>query len=279
MHPPVAASAVTVSLLLISVALAQSGPVVAGGSGPDGSTVAEAATVPSQAAGVMWPENGGTLRVGGDLFAIVEHEGETYRSGAALIDTPLPVGYPAPTPAGAIELKAYPTVRRAQVAGEQNPDLGQNSSFWPLFEHIKKHDIAMTSPVEMDYDGLERDDASPRESDWTMSFLYRTPDMNSAGTEGRVVVADLPPVTMLAVGYTGSYSVGKVSVEVEKLYLWLDAHPEYRAIGSPRAMFYNGPDTPAARRWAEVQLPVERTAMPSALAAPNTSGTPATVAP
>jgi len=279
MHAPIAAVAITVSLLLIRVAAAQGGAIEAVGIGPDRSGVADVAAVPLQVGGVMWPESGGALRVGGDLFAIVEHEGETFRCGAALIDTPLPKGYPAPTPAGAIELKAYPTVRRAQVAGERNPDLGQNSSFWPLFEHIKKHDIAMTSPVEMDYDGLERHDAAPRESDWTMSFLYRTPEMNGTGTEGRVVVADLPPVTMLAIGYTGSYSVGKVNVEVEKLYVWLDAHPEYRAIGPPRAMFYNGPDTPAARRWAEVQLPVERTAMPSALAAPSNSGTPDTSAP
>lgn len=207
---------------------------------------------------VMWPETGKTLRVGGDLFVTVQHEGDTFRSGTALIDTPLPEGYPAPTPPAAIELKAYPTVRRAQVTGKSNPDLGQSSAFWPLFQHIKKHDIAMTSPVEMDYHGLDRDTKSPRETDWTMSFLYRTPEMNEPGTEDAVVVADLPPVTMLAIGYSGSYSVGKVNQEIEKLYRWLDEHPEYRATGSPRGMFYNGPDTPPAKRWAEVQLPVER---------------------
>ncbi len=210
-------------------------------------------------AAALWPQSGETLRVGGDLFTSVVPDGAFFRCGPAFIDTPLPDGYPAPTPAGAIDIKSYPTVRRAQVSGESNPDLGQNSAFWPLFQHIKKHDIAMTSPVEMNYPSLDRSTETPRETDWTMSFLYRSPDMNATGTEGRVVVEDLPPVTMLAIGYTGSYSVAKVDLEVEKLYQWLDSNPEYRPVGPPRAMFYNGPSTAPSRRWAEVQLPIERT--------------------
>ena len=38
-----------------------------------------------------------------------------YFSGIYRVTTPLPVGYPPPTPPGVIEVKSYPEVRRADV--------------------------------------------------------------------------------------------------------------------------------------------------------------------
>src|SRR5690606_29870082 len=46
-------------------------------------------------------------RVGGDLEVSVEQRGFSYLAGNASITTPLPEGYPAPTPPGAIDIKQY----------------------------------------------------------------------------------------------------------------------------------------------------------------------------
>ncbi|MCW5753616.1 MAG: heme-binding protein [Phycisphaeraceae bacterium] len=211
-------------------------------------------------------------RVGGDLNATITQDGDLITFGSARIDTPLPEGYPPPTPPGAIDLKKYPSLRRAVVRGNGSPDLGMNLAFWPLFRHIERHDIAMTSPVEMDYatvlfpeftehhltgdaDYLNRGSA-PSENAWSMAFLYRTPDMGAPGLEGRVEVEDTPPLTVIAIGFQGNYGRALVRRQLSALYDWLADHPEWEVAGPPRALFYNGPEQRPAYRWAEAQLPI-----------------------
>lgn len=224
------------------------------------------------------PESWTVKRVGGDLDAKIQKIPAGFRSGTARITTPLPQGYPDPTPPGAIDLKKYPAARRAQVTSSADSNVGSNMAFWPLFQHIKKHDIEMTSPVEMDFTfenttaaetGAEAS-ADAEGSDpaakgavavpktWTMSFLYRTPDMNKVGTEGAVEVVDREPVTVLSVGLQGPYGTVIVSRGVEKLTDWLSANTEWERAGEPRAFYYNGPEAKNSDKWAEVQVPVRR---------------------
>ena len=59
------------------------------------------------------PPSGQSIRIVGDSPAPVL-EGENWKSGVMGIEAPLPDGYPAPTPADCIEIKTYPTVRRAE---------------------------------------------------------------------------------------------------------------------------------------------------------------------
>jgi len=117
-------------------------------------------------------------RVGGDTKAQIEIKNGEYRYGPSRIESPLPAGYPEPTPPGAIDLKRYPTVRRAEYVSSGSPGIGMNMGFFPLFNHIKRNDIAMTSPVEMDYrdtfDPATGKQAPKESMSWTMSFLYRT---------------------------------------------------------------------------------------------------------
>lgn len=225
---------------------------------------ATAASVPTL------PAPGATLRVGGEMDAKVKQEGENFYFGAASITTPLPVGYPAPTPPGAIDLKSYPSVRRAEVRGEMAPDVASNVAFFPLFRHIQRRNIEMTSPVEMDYvglaDGLERadhapaaDDEAPKGGSWTMSFLYRKAEQGPTGPDEqnqRVVVVDTAPVTMLAIGLRGPYSVARIRAALGELDRWLADHPQFEVAGEARAMYYNGPEKRNADKWAEAQLPV-----------------------
>lgn len=233
---------------------------------------------------VKMPKPGELMRIAGDMDVKIEEiptntqeGGKTisfnmYRMGDMRITTPLPEGYPAPTPPKAIDIKGYPLVRRAQVSGEANPDIGMNVGFWPLFNHIKNRDIAMTSPVEMEYgsseakteskeqsSGSDATDAAKRQ--WTMAFLYRTTDMGQTGTADdnkKVEVVDVPPMTVMAMGFKGIYSRGMFDMTVKQLRAELAKLPEWEAEGEPRALYYNGPEVPNGRKWGEVQIPIKR---------------------
>lgn len=199
-------------------------------------------------------------RVGGDAQAIAEFVNGEFRSGDCRIPTPLPDAYPPPTPPGAIELKYYPPVRRAGISGTMSPDWGMNFAFFPLFNHIKRRDIAMTSPVEMNYDGLGAP-GTAKPTGWTMSFLYRTLALGLEGVDSkdeRVLVEDLPPTTVVAIGMRGSYKLQRVNTGLAALRDWLSSQGDWEEAGDPRALFYNGPEVRSVDKWLEVQLPVRR---------------------
>jgi len=215
-------------------------------------------------AGTSWkPDEAadiGVVRVGGDLHTATEFAAGEFRSGVCRIPTPLPEGYPAPTPPDAIELKHYPPVRRAGIGGSMSPDWGMNFAFFPLFNHIKRREIAMTSPVELDYAGLDAPGAT-RPTEWTMSFLYRTPELGPTGIDAadtRVLVEDITPVTVVALGLRGPYKLERVTSGLVVLRDWLAGQSEWEEAGDPRAFFYNGPEVRARDKWSEVQLPVRR---------------------
>lgn len=252
---------------------------------PGATPVAESAA-PADAPTPIIPEAGTARRVGGDLSAVVTRRGEgedvVYRAGNSVIDTPLPVGYPDPTPPGAIDLKHYPSVRRAEVSGTARDD---GSGFWPLFRHIQRRDIAMTSPVEMEYRTVadagdpdaERAAIQREQSRWTMAFLYRKPEQGDTGTDpkdARVKILDTEPVLVLSVGMRGEYSRSLIARGERLLDDWLESQPDpasnpalpqgrWERAGEARAFYYNGPSLIQSRKWSEIQVPVRwRSAMP-----------------
>lgn len=214
------------------------------------------------------PAPGTARRVGGDRSAAITGQDGDFRAGPCRIDTPLPAGYPPPTPPGAIDLKTYPGVRLAEVTGTGNPDAGMNRAFWPLFNHIKKHDIAMTSPVEMSYGGLTPD--APRSPDaWSMAFLYRTPDLNATGQDGQVTVRDAQPVTVVAFGLRGDYSMALVERGMLAIEDWFASNPDWEPAGNWRTLYYNGPALRFWNKWAEVQMPVRPAVRAASAATPH----------
>ncbi len=200
-------------------------------------------------------------RVGGDMHAMTTGSSGDYRFERSRVDTELPEDYPAPTPPGAIDIKKYPAARRAEVTGRMNADMGMNLGFWPLFQHIQRNEIAMTSPVEMDYRAWSNTRGENPDA-WTMSFLYRTPDMGSVGSDGRVRVVDTKPVIMLSIGMNGPYRLAAVRTGLARLQEWLASQSEWAAVegADPRAMYYNDPSVPDRFKWMEVQMPVRRVA-------------------
>jgi hypothetical protein len=196
-------------------------------------------------------------RVAGDMDVASEYRDGEWRCGRSRIESPLPEGYPAPTPPGAIELKRYPTVRRAEISSNGSPDRGQWSGFWPLFQHIKSRDIAMTSPVEMDYRDWSADDERPQ-GRWTMSFLYRTADLGPTGLAGDVLVVDAAPRTVISIGLRGPYGTRTIGRGLDELHAWLAGQDEWVIDGDPRAFYYNGPYIRDGLKWSEAQIPVRR---------------------
>jgi hypothetical protein len=201
------------------------------------------------------PAPGQSTRVGGDTAIATTGSDGDLRADGLRIDTPLPVGYPPPTPPGAIDLKTYPSLRLAEVASTGNPDRQMNRAFWSLFNHIKQHDIAMTSPVEMTFEDPRA--ARTSGTGWTMAFLYRTPDMNRVGEEGEVLVRDAQPLTVVAVGLKGNYSMALVDRGMVQIEDWLAENPQWKPAGTWRTLYYNGPKLAWWNKWAEVQMPIE----------------------
>jgi len=164
-----------------------------------------------------------------------------------------PEGFPDFTPVGEIEVKAYPVYRlaRTEMAG-RGPLSG--GAFWTLFHHIKKHDIAMTSPVQMDY----RADGNGKPVEGSMAFLYGSTSLGSEGREGRIEVLDAPAGLVVTLGMRGNKTEARVLDARKRLERWLDAHRErYESSGELRTMEYNSPFVPADRRYFEVQIPVK----------------------
>ena len=215
-------------------------------------------------------------RVGGNRDATIEVVDGVYRFKQAMIESPLPEGYPEPTPFGAIDIKQYPSVRRAELTSKDDSDTGMTAGFFPLFNHIKKRNIAMTAPVEMDYPGLYKDfmkDEPAAEGDTTMSFLYRSASLGPVGEDGKIVVRDTAPVTVLRIGARGAFDATK---EFETLREWLKGQDEWVVAGDPRMFVYNGPFIDPDWRWNEVQVPIRRKSVDTA---PTAAPAPAAAAP
>lgn len=233
----------------LAAGIVASDPAPSGGDAAPATVAAEADTV----APIIPVEVGPN-----PVESFTNRRGETgYRSGPCVVDTPLPVDYPRPTAPGAIEIKFYPSVRRAEVKGKGTSDdgmrgRGSSGAFWPLFRHIQRRDIAMTSPVETDYS----------ENGWTMSFLYREPTMGDTGADGSVRIYDAPPVTVVSIGVQGDLDGQQAQTLVERLDAWAASSSEWRRAGDARKLGYNGPDVRARNRWHEVQLPIERRTPP-----------------
>jgi len=207
-----------------------------------------------------WPTHESpVVRVGGDRAARatserVTKDGETFdswRHDACAIDTPLPEGYPPPTPPGAVDLKLYPLARRAEV---ERP-ASSLAAFYPLLRHIQSRQIAMTSPVEMDF-APGADGALETES---MSFLYRRADQGPAGdAEEKVVVRDRAEQVVLSIGVRGPLGPEAFERALAELRATKAEHPEWVETGTVRTFEYNSPFVPPADRWAEVQMTLTR---------------------
>jgi len=179
-----------------------------------------------------------------------------YQKPTMVSEAKLPDGFPPPGPVGEVIVKTYPAHRLAKTRAEAGAD---DKMFMKLFGHIKRNDIAMTAPVTMDWAG----DPAERKGPDTMAFLYAKPDLGRPGpdpADASVVVEDVPEVTVASIGVRGAYGKKTFKAGHEPLEAWLQAHPEWTVAGPPRMLAYNSPFVPWFAKYAEVQVPVRRTA-------------------
>lgn len=166
------------------------------------------------------------------------------------------------TPAGEIEIKELPVRTGLVVPGESDPFTGRDENFRKLFKFIKENDVAMTVPVEAGAEGR------------AMSF-YAGSEVTTgtlASTE-QVKVESMPTVTVLSAGARGSYTQERYEEGKKALADWLAAHPEWEAVGSPYAVYWNAPFMPGIFKRSEVHQVIREAAsdVPPLLAIPVTT--------
>jgi uncharacterized surface protein with fasciclin (FAS1) repeats len=167
------------------------------------------------------------------------------------VEAELPLGWPRTAPVGEVVLKAYPRYRMAKTGMAKRG--GTTTPFFALFNHIKRNEIAMTAPVQMDYsEGNERQAS--------MAFLYAYPTQGDSGQDARddrVDVVDIAPSMAISIGGRGYEMAQTIATMRARLDAWLAANADaYEAAGPLRTMGYNSPMVPANRRYYEVEMPV-----------------------
>lgn len=186
-----------------------------------------------------------------DLVARVQ-ESLTFRPW---MEAKLPVGFPQFTPVHRIEVKTLPGYRMARVSMTKKSGAKESGTFWSLFSHIKRNDIAMTAPVQVDYSD---DSADAKEA--SMAFLYGSQELGPVGVDSkdaRVEVTDIKPHQVVSIGVRGRMSEKSVAAAHAALLFWLERNKnKFVADGSLRKMGYNSPFMPDSRKYFEVQIPV-----------------------
>ena len=158
-----------------------------------------------------------------------------------------PKGFPEYTPVGEVEIRHYPAYRMARTKTTSN------TAFWTLFQHIKKNEIAMTAPVQMEY----RSGTSGGGREESMAFLYADPSLGRAGAEGSVEVVDVPETTVVSTGVRGARTAQNLAAARARLDRWLkENQARYPSAGDLRVMAHNSPFVPSQRQYFEVQIPV-----------------------
>jgi hypothetical protein len=173
------------------------------------------------------------------------------------MEAEVPVGFPRFTPVHHIEVKTLPDYRMARAAMPNTPSRGGNGAFWKLFSHIKRNDIAMTAPVQMDYTGSDEDAEVA-----SMAFLYGSKKIGAPGQDSAdktVEIIDIPEQDVVSIGVRGRMTPASLEAAQRRLLSWLDDHKaEHRVAGPLRRMGYNSPFISEDRAFFEVQIPVEK---------------------
>ncbi|MEB3826052.1 heme-binding protein [Phormidium sp. CCY1219] len=167
----------------------------------------------------------------------------------------LPKGFPKPTEPEAIAVKDYPGYRAVTYTYQGQVQQATRVAFDPLYNHISRNQIAMTTPVEVRYtDASAIQVETPSQAE--VSFLYPDREIEPQNIGSDVKVTDYPPMKVVSIGIQGAYSWSSYETHLQRLQGWLQAHPEYKAVGCPRRLLYNSPMTPEPLKRSEVQIAI-----------------------
>ena len=152
------------------------------------------------------------------------------------------------TPAGFCEIKKLPagTVLRTSMRGEYFDE--NNNLFRRLFDTINRNRVPMTVPVEA------------KMMPGTMVFYLDSASAKRKDLQlpAGVIRQSLPPRAVASIGIRGGYTRESYESNLAKLRAWLKTQRNYRVIGEPYAVYWNGPFTLAPFKRSEVHVPVAR---------------------
>ena len=182
---------------------------------------------------------------------------------AADADAPLADGWPQGTEPGKVEVKHYPAYRSAVARGAKGGYNADTGLFYPLFFHITRNDIAMTTPVVSTYEASIVKEPKGK-GEMSMEFVYKSTDLGQTGRGfGAVKVEDHPASDFVCLGVQGDIEADRMKLAVEVLEKWLADHKnEWQQAGPIRRLGYHAPMTRRDERLWEVQIPIKRTPKP-----------------
>lgn len=174
-------------------------------------------------------------------------------------EAPLPKGWPQPGPFNQVSSKTYPAYRAAVTQSNSS-----SFAFWRLFNHIKRQNIPMTSPVEMNMgtkgDGKVDGEAKEGEQKLrmsSMSFLYQDQNVGKKGDDGaKVTVKDFPSVKTLSYTWQGTDS--KANIEIARKAIMAELKKRQLKHSTIRKLGYNGPGVPRDKKTWELQAILEK---------------------
>ena len=150
------------------------------------------------------------------------------------------------TAAGFCEIKKLPagTVLRTSMRGEYFDE--NNNLFRSLFDTINRNRVPMTVPVEA------------KMMPGTMVFYLDSASAKRKDLQlpAGVIRQTLPPRSVASIGIRGGYTKESYESNLAKLRAWMKTQRNWRVIGEPYAVYWNGPFTLAPFKRSEIHLPV-----------------------
>lgn len=153
--------------------------------------------------------------------------------------------YP-PTRPGQVEVKQIPPLLAYQADSSTGFFTVRNELFRQDVAYLRANDLPMTVPVEADIEP------------GAIRFLV------PAGADPRVEVVGgarlvrRGPRTVVSAGLRGGYTEARFREGAKLLSDWLSKNPSWAAVGSPYAVYWNGPMTPRFLRRSEVHQGIRR---------------------
>jgi hypothetical protein len=181
---------------------------------------------------------------------------------------------------GDFEVRDYPSLVIAEVRRSGDREQGLRDGFGPLARYIFARErggggepIAMTAPVQQQAIAADEKIAmtapvtqSPDgENNWVVRFIMPSAlNLEALPTPGNdaVQLRQLPARRVVAVRFSGRTDDALIAKQEQRLRDWMAAR-DLSPLGLPTYAYYNDPFTPGFLRRNEIQLPVERGALPA----------------
>jgi hypothetical protein len=146
-----------------------------------------------------------------------------------------------------IEVKEIPRRIALETTAAQPYFREGSDLFRTLFRYIRRHDVAMTVPVEAEI--------KPGKMRFFVGRKDRSRQLDSSNG---VEVRELTPLTVASIGIRGSYSEKRFKRYEKKLIEWLGDNEEYEALAAPYAVYWNSPMIPGIFKRSEIHVPIRK---------------------